>query len=201
MIRSLFVALCLALALGAASPAAAQTTSQSPTDIVARVGDQEITLAEVEQKWRESDAGSFLRVTQDRYDALHRFLDEVIGDRLLAIEARARGISVDELLQQELPGRIEPITDAEIEATHTRLSSQMQGRSLDEMREPIRNFLQQQRPIEARAALVDELEARLDLPVRISLDPPRQQVAVAPTDPVKGPASASVEIIEFSDFQ
>ena len=37
--------------------------------------------------------------------------------------------------------------------------------------------------------------------VRINLDPPRVPVTVAANDPVKGPAGAPVQILEFSDFQ
>jgi protein-disulfide isomerase len=35
----------------------------------------------------------------------------------------------------------------------------------------------------------------------VLLDPPRQEVAVAANDPVKGPANAPITIIEFSDYQ
>ena len=110
-------------------------------------------------------------------------------------------MSVAALLERELPSRTAPITDADIEAMYNGLGAQTQGRSLDQLREPVRNFLQQQRPAKARAQYVEELKNRSDSPIRILLDPPRQEITVAVTDPVKGPASASVEIIEFSDFQ
>ena len=100
------------LALGAVAPVAAQPAGASDP-VVARVGDQEITLGEIEQRWREADTGSYMQVTQSRFDALDQYLDLIIGDRLLAIEAATRGISVEELLQQELPGRTSPVTDAE----------------------------------------------------------------------------------------
>ena len=37
--------------------------------------------------------------------------------------------------------------------------------------------------------------------VTTTLDPPRVPVTVAANDPVKGPAGAPVQIVEFSDFQ
>ncbi len=189
------------LALGAVAPVAAQPAGASGP-VVARVGDQEITLGEIEQRWREADAGSYMQVTQSRFDALDQYLDLIIGDRLLAIEAATRGVSVEELLQQELPGRTSPVTDADVEQFYNSLGSQQaQGRTLEQLRVPIQNFLQQQQPVQARAALVAELSASLDLPIENLLEPPRQNVSVAPTDPIKGTSEASVEIIEFSDFQ
>ncbi len=189
------------LALGAVAPVAAQPAGAAGP-VVARVGAQEITLGEFEQRWREADAGSYMQVTQSRFDALDQYLDLIIGDRLLAIEAATRGVSVEELLQQELPGRTSPVTDADVEQFYNSLGSQQaQGRTLEQLRVPIQTFLQQQRPAQARAALVAELSASLDLPIENLLEPPRQHVSVAPTDPIKGTSEASVEIIEFSDFQ
>ena len=189
------------LALGAMAPVAAQQAGTS-SPVLARVGDQEITLGEIEQRWRESDAGSYMQITQSRFDALAQYLDLVIGDRLIAIEAGNRGLSVEALLEQELPARLQPVTDADIEQFFNGLGDQQaQGRTLDQLRVPIQNFLEQQRPAQARTDLVAELTASLSLPVENFLEPPRQTVRVAPTDPIKGTSEASVEIIEFSDFQ
>ena len=202
MIRRWVVSLCIPLAVVATPPVDAQTaTPETGSAVVARVGDVAITLEEIERKWRESDPASFIQTAQTRYDALQRFVDLAIGDRLIAQEAEAQGVSVAALLERELPSRTAPITDADIEAMYNGLGAQTQGRSLDQLREPVRNFLQQQRPAKARAQYVEELKNRSDSPIRILLDPPRQEITVAVTDPVKGPASASVEIIEFSDFQ
>ena len=191
----------LLLTQGALAPLAAQQTGASGP-VVGRVGDQEITLGEIEQRWREIDAGSYMQITQSRFDALDQYLNLVIGDRLLAIEAGNRGMTVEALLEQELPSRMTPVTDADIEQFYNSLGSQqVQGRTLDQLRVPIQNFLQEQRPTAARAALVAELSTSLDLPIESLLEPPRQAVNVAATDPIKGTSEASVEIIEFSDFQ
>jgi len=96
---------------------------------------------------------------------------------------------------------MQPITDQQIASTYTELQSQMQGRSLDEMRDPIQNFLLQRRQVETRGTLVKDITARLNLSISTMLDPPRQEVSVAENDPVKGSTRAPVEIVEFSDFQ
>jgi len=194
--------LTLALLLGAFAQVSAQQAGAAQDEVVARVGDREVTLGELEQRWREIDPGSFMQVAQSRFDALDQYLDLLVGDRILEVEAANRGLSVDALLQAELPSRITPVSDADVEQFYNSLGSgQTQGRPLEQLRVPIQNFLQQQRPAQARAALVAELSASLNLPVENLLDPPRQNVSVAPTDPIKGTSEASVEIIEFSDFQ
>ncbi|MDP6605788.1 MAG: hypothetical protein QF664_05970, partial [Dehalococcoidia bacterium] len=200
MSRNAVWSLTLVLLVGAWAPLSAQQAGTAQDDVVARVGDREVTLGELEQRWRETDPGSFMQVAQSRFDALDQYLDLLVGDRILEVEAANRGISVDALLQAELPGRLSPVTDADVEQFYNSLGSgQTQGRTLEQLRVPIQNFLQQQRPAQARAELVAELSASLNLPVENLLDPPRQNVSVAPTDPIKGTSEASVEIIEFSD--
>ena len=174
------------LTLGAVTQVAAQPAGASDP-VVARVGDQEITLGEIEQRWREADAGSYMQVTQSRFDALDQYLDLIIGDRLLAIEAANRGVSVEGIVAAGAGGQMQPVTDADVEQFYDSLGSQQaQGRTLEQLRVPIQNFLQQQRPAQARAALVAELSASLDLPIENLLEPPRQNVSVAPTDPIQG---------------
>ena len=95
-----------------------------------------------------------------------------------------------------------PITGADVERFYSSLGEQQtQGRTLEQLRGPINNFLQQQQSVETRAALITELSDSLNVRVERLLEPPRMAIARAPTDPIKGTSSAIVEIIEFSDFQ
>jgi hypothetical protein len=50
-----------------------------------------------------------------------------------------------------------------------------------------------------RAQYIDALK-RTTI-VRVMLDPPRQKVQMVSSSPTRGPASAPVEVVEFSDFQ
>ena len=124
----------------------------------------------------------------------------MIGDILVEREAVARGISRDELLVQELPSRTLPVTDEDIALLYGQNQNAFGGRTLEDMRPEIRMFLDQQRPTQALHAFMNELRAAAS-DVQVGLEPPRTIIAVDADDPVFGPASASVEIIEFSDFQ
>ena len=76
---------CLVL-IGLSIPLARHQMSGQQSEVVARVGDQDITLEDVERKWRELDVGSFMRNSQERYDSLSQFLESVSYTHLRAHE-------------------------------------------------------------------------------------------------------------------
>ena len=68
------------------------------------------------------------------------------------------------------------------------------------MRVAIVEVLQRRRRDEARESLLADLRKEAGA-TEIALEPPRQQVTLASTDPVRGSPSAPVTIVEFSDYQ
>ena len=50
-----------------------------------------------------------------------------------------------------------------------------------------------------RASIIDALKSKTT--VAVMLDPPRQKVKMAANSPMRGPADAPIQIVEFSDFQ
>ncbi|TDI21456.1 MAG: hypothetical protein E2P06_13945 [Acidobacteria bacterium] len=192
-------AVCGGLALSAVFTVA-PACAQSGSEVVGRVGDRPVTMADLDEAWRKNDPSARIRMLQDLYDTRRQTLDIVIGDILVDREAVARGISRDALLAQELPSRTLPVTDEDIALLYGQNQNSFGGRTLDDMRSEIRMFLDQQRPTQALHAFMNELRADAG-DVQITLEPPRTVIEVDADDPVFGPAGASVEIIEFSDFQ
>jgi protein-disulfide isomerase len=174
--------------------------AQSTGEVVGQVGDRTLTMADLDEAWRQNDAASRIRMLQDLYDTRRQSLDLVIGDILIEREAAVRGISGDELLVAELPSRTLSVTDEDIALLYGQNQNAFGGRTLEQMKPEIRAFLDGQRPVQARRAYMAELRAAAS-DVRVSLEPPRTAVPIAPDDPVFGSASAAIEIIEFSDFQ
>ena len=137
-------AVCGALALSmifTVAPACAQSGSE----VVGRVGDRPVTMADLDEAWRKNDAAARIRMLLDLYDTRRRTLDIVIGELLVEREAVARGISRDELLAQELPSRTLPVTDEDIALIYGQNQNAFGGRTLEDMRPEIRTFLDQQR--------------------------------------------------------
>ena len=206
----MMVALVAAVALGCGnSPSAAQSppspsapapTTSGADQVVAEVGGRKITLAEVDAKWQEFDAAERARLTQLLYQNRRNMLDLVVGDALIADAAKASNTSVEAYTEREITRRIKPVSEAEIAAFYEENKERAQGRTLEQLRQPIVEFLQGQRQAQARAQLVDELRTKAGN-VRLLLEPPRVEVTLADTDPSRGPASAPVTIVEYSDYQ
>ena len=103
------------------------------------------------------------------------------------------------LVEKEITSKLRTVTDAEIEAWYQANQGRVQGATIDQVRQPIRNFLMQERMQGVREAYLSTLKAKTS--VRMMLDPPRRAVRNPSTSPARGPADAPIEVVEFSDFQ
>jgi protein-disulfide isomerase len=178
------------------SAIARQTTARQSGDdeVVAMIGDEPITLAELEQFL----AADLERLERERHKLLEQGLDPLIQQRLLAAEAERRGTSTEALLQAEVTSRTQPVTDAQVEAWYQANTARLQGRPKDQLLPQIKVFLEQQAAADARVSLVDELREKQKVVVR--LEPQRATLDLDDAT-VKGPSDAAVTIVEFSDFQ
>ncbi len=187
--------------LGAAcSMSAQQPKNPGPTDAVAAVGAVTITLEQVDRKALEEPAASFgdMKLLQAIYEARRAAVDEIVGNLLLDQEAKRLGVERTALAEQEINSKAKAVTEAEIAAWYQTNKPRVQGAALDQVRAPIQSLLTQERIQAARTAYLETLKAKT--PVRIMIEPPRAAVN-AGTSPVKGTASAAIEIIEFADFE
>jgi protein-disulfide isomerase len=174
--------------------------TQSTGEVVGQVGDRILTMADLDDAWRQNDGASRIQMLQDLYDTRRRSLDIVIGDILIEREAAARGISREDLLAGELPSRTLSVTDEDVALLYGQNQNAFGGRTIEQMKPEIMAFLDGQRPVQARRAYITDLRAAAS-DVRVSLEPPRTAVLIAPDDPVFGSVSAAIEIVEFSDFE
>lgn len=195
----LLVSLSVACTSAQTAPAE-QAAPQTPDAVVAEVGGRKITLKELDAKWQELDPAERARVTQLMYQHRRNVLEQVVGDILIEEAAKAANLPVPQYIEQEAGKRVQPVTDADVQQFYDANKERAQGRTLEQLRQPIHEFLLGQRQQQARARLVDDLKAK-GSGVKVMLDPPRVAVEVAPTDPVKGPANAPITIVEYSDFQ
>jgi protein-disulfide isomerase len=189
----------LALAAGALTIACGKTQAP-PSDVVARIGDRSITLSEVDAKWRAMNPEEELHAQEAMYQGRRAALDAIIGDDIIGRAARKRGVSVEQLLSQEIRKRAKAVTPTDIESFYNANKEQAHGHSLDEVRPAIVEMLERRNRDDARVSLLADL--RKDAGgATISLEPPRQRVEISSKDPMRGPAAAPVTIVEFSDYQ
>ncbi|MEW5774551.1 MAG: thioredoxin domain-containing protein [Thermodesulfobacteriota bacterium] len=185
-----------ALVRGDASPAASQRRGDA---VAARVGDAAITEAELDAPLsaRLSELNERIhRLRQDR-------LDDMVRDRVLGLEAAARGMDVAELLRQEAESKAAPVTDAEVEALaeENRRDAARFGWSDQELRNRVREFLGRKRTEAAARSYVESLYPKYG--VRFLLAPPESALLAVDLgdSPSLGPADAPVTVVEFSDYE
>ena len=178
------------------APAPAAT---NPDQVVAEINGRKVTLKEVDDKWEEFDAAERAKVTQLLYQNRRNMLGQLMGDILIEEAAKAAGMSADAYLQKESARRIQPVTEDDLTKFYNDIKDQVQGRAFGDLRAPMRQRIESDRALQARAQLVQDLEKKAA--VKIMLDPPRYTVAVAQDDPVRGSKSAAVTIVEFSEYQ
>jgi protein-disulfide isomerase len=189
-----------ALVLAACSSAAQSPRQMAPSDVIATVGSTSITVAQVDDKALQQPTSSFgsMKLAQALYEARRAALDDLVANVLLDQEAKARGMDRTALIEREITAKVPDVSDADITTFYQSNQSRLQGATLDQVRQPIKNYLIQQRMQTVRQEFLDTLRAKT--PVRVSLEPPRLTIATA-NSPSRGPAAAPVEIVEFSDFQ
>ena len=184
----------VAVAAGCTGSVESSSAAGGDAEIAAQVGDYSITLDVLDERARAVDMTAY----QALYDARRQALDLMISDRLLTLEAEARGITKEALIT-ELDQEFQPPTTEQVEAFYNQNKATMRNQPLDKVGGQIQNYLANQSRQLAMKRLLASIKAKHD--VRINLDPPRVPVTVAANDPVKGPAGAPIQILEFSDFQ
>ena len=107
--------------------------------IVARVGDEQISLQQLEKEVRSQ----LIEIDNARYEALKNGLDRMVADRILATEAKARGVTTDALLASEVKSKISTPTDEEIATVYEASKSELGDATLDQVKPQIVQFLAQ----------------------------------------------------------
>jgi protein-disulfide isomerase len=190
----------LSVAAAAACSSGQNPEASSADDVAARVGDRTITVAELDEQWRQTDPAEHADATFKVYTGRRKALDDIVAAELFAEAAKKQGLSPEAFEEAELSKRVTEVTDEEVASFYKANTDQMQGQPFEAMAAPIARFLTLQRQDEARKALVAEL--RKSAPgVEVSLAAPRYDVAVSDDDPSYGDSDADVTIVEFSDYQ
>lgn len=179
---------------GVVANEAATAQKQTPNgSVVAVVDGKEITEPELRERIR----GELLRLETQIYEVRRNGVDELISEYLLEQAAKARGLSADQLLKQEVDGKISGVTPKDVEDFYTANQSRIR-KPLDEVRGQILNYLQQTRLNDARREYLKGLRDKAQ--VKLFLKPPVVDVSAGEA-PFKGPQDAPITIVEFSDFQ
>jgi hypothetical protein len=164
--------------------------------VIARVGEREITLADVDERAIKSNMSVF----QQLYDLRREAVEQIVAEILLEQEAAKRGITREELEAQEIAAKIPAVTEKDIRDFYDQNRSRIPpDQTFEQLSGQIREYLSARNAQGARESFLSTLRAGAK--VDVSLDPPRVPIRVADGERVKGPATAPVTIVEYSDFQ
>lgn len=195
MTQSRKPALTVAVALLAAfamNVTAAQSAKPS-ANAVAVIGGSSVTQQEL-----DSVVGNRLvRLRTEEYNLRRSVLEELIADRLLAAEAKRRGITTDELIKTEIDAKVATPPTADLDAVYEGMKERFGGISKDEALAQMSEGMRRQKLLQRKNELVASLRAAAG--VKVLLEPPRTTIsAVGRT---RGNEQAPITIVEFSDFE
>lgn len=153
--------------------------------VLVRVNGVTVTEREV----LEAAQAELLKLDHQRYTVIQSYMHGKKREILLEQAAEKAGVTVEQYLQTEVQGKLQEVSDAEINAWYEKRKNLI--------RQPKERVEAQIRELLAREAMFQQLESTAD--IEILLEPFR--VEVAAKGPTKGPAGAPVTIVEFSDFE
>lgn len=137
------------------------------------------------------------KLERQTFELREKALDSVIANRLLAKEAERREMTLDDLLRGVIAPRVGQPTNKEIQDFYEKQKGRI-NRPLKEVRDEIERVMINQKFQSHLSDFVRELWENSD--VEVMMDPPRLPVKLDGVR-MRGPKSAPVTVIEYSDFQ
>ena len=168
--------------------------AEATSAVLATVGERSITEAEIENQIK----GQMLRLNNQIYSLKKQAVDSIINAHLQEEEAKKRGITRQQLRQQEVTDKTEAVSDAEVEDYYTKNKTRFGERKLEEVQAQLKQSLQARKQQQRQQAFAAEL--RKAATIDFKLTPPIVDVPTAGA-PTKGPQDAPITLVEFSDYQ
>ncbi len=195
--RSLSPLALLALAplVAAVLTAASAANADSPTDVVATVGDSTITRAELEKAVK----AQLIEIDNQRYEVLEDGLNNLVSEKLLGLEAKAAGKSTEDYQKELMTASVAEPTDADVQKVYDENKEQLGGKSLEEVKGRIVEFLKNQGRAQKAQTLLAELRTKYKTDIKLA--PPIIEVSDAGRASRGGGAGAPITIIGFSDYE
>jgi protein-disulfide isomerase len=175
--------------------AAPASTPPAHDDAVAVIDGEPLSRATLD----DAVAPQIAKLDEEAYQIRKQQLDDLINDRLFAAEAKRRGITVDALIAAEVTAKAGEVTEADIQgfiATNRRRLPADPTSLLPQ----IKDYLGTEKTKTRREAFANDLRTKAHVQVLLKMPPFYRAPIELAGAPSKGPDSAPVTIVEFSDF-
>ncbi len=157
---------------------------------LAEVNGEAITAEDVDKAIRPQ----LSKLEEQLYNLKRQRVEALVRDRLLAQEAKRRGISVQALLDREVTSKVGLVTEEEIEQFYQANKSRVAGDEA-EARDKIRAALQGQKLGAKREEFVSALRSKAKVVMHLHAPPVVRAEVGVDGAPTKGSAKAPVTIV------
>jgi protein-disulfide isomerase len=203
MSRHAFLAAALLAAVACQSPRSAQPgqQKQDPSAPVAKIGGKTITSGELDEAAKKDLTQLDQQYQEQRYQIRRNQLESMLRQRAFDEKAKAKNMTREEFIKSEVASKIPEPSDEEIRALYDRAKAGgQQLPPLDQVKDQIAGYIKSQKGQSVLADYYEQMKKEMGIEV---LMPPYQppKVAVDATGPSKGPATAPITIVEFSDYE
>ncbi len=192
------VALMLALPFSVLlEPRAAMADDGSPTDVVATIGDQNITRAELDKAVKSQ----MIELDNQRYEILEQGLNNLVSEKVLTMDAKEKGKTLEEYQKELLSAPVDEPSAEQVQKIYDENKDQpgIDGKPLDEVKGRIVEYLKKQQRVQKVQTLLTDLKKKYNTTIKM------ERPVVAVTDGGRmsrgGGPSAPVTIIAFSDYE
>ena len=177
--------------------AAQESAAKLSLTPAAKVGEEIISLEEVQRALQPELA----QIERNRYNLIEEKLEQLVVDKLLAAEARRRGVSVDDLLKEEVYAKTPKVADKEVDDFISQNRDRLSQGDDPDLRLKVWDHLRGQKVNQQRSDYIRTLRAKAGVTVYLQ-EPAGARVRVDATKGfARGAKDAAVNIVEFSDFQ
>lgn len=166
--------------------------------VAATVGKTRILVSAVDAEIGPALAAAERDYRKKLYELRREKLDELVRARLLAAEAKKRGVDVEALLRAEVDAKTPTVEESDARALYEQFKHRMNDASFEQVRGEIDAFLRQRGQETRRGEFLAELRRAGD--VRVALQPIRVKVAAEGAG-AWGPKGAKVTIVVFADYE
>lgn len=170
--------------------------TSTPSSVLATVGGRTITKGFLEERLKPYVHKRRLEIYTDELAALNY----KIYESLVAVEAKKRNTTPDEVFRTEVTAKVKTPTEADVTKFYEENKTRIQG-ELPALREQISTFLLQQEQRRHVFDLNQRLRGAASVQVLLTEPEAPVQVISADDDPARGEQNAPVTVVVFTDFQ
>jgi protein-disulfide isomerase len=166
-------------------------------DVLATIDGDALTMTDVKEVAGGQLGQLDYQYNLQRHQLIEAALERALRERLLELDAEAKGITKDELIVSLTAGNLE-ISEEEVVNFYRQNMARLAGRRLEDISGQIEDYLRETRYEQILDAHARSLRGERDVevlfgPFRVDLD--------TEGAPVFGSSSAPITLVEFSDFE